>query len=103
MVGSTGRSLDKQGPLTRSSACVLVTAHFRGALPMTFVNPQDRRSRRLSVVSQLSVAHALCCALAACEKEEAAQPTPAALTPQSSRGTMQIAVSSTVHGITTET
>ena len=37
------------------------------------VNPQDRRSRRLSVVSQLSIALALGCALAACQQEQPAQ------------------------------
>jgi protein TonB len=40
---------------------------------MIVVNPQDRRTRRLSVVSQLSIALALCCALAACQKEQPAQ------------------------------
>lgn len=45
---------------------------------MTVVNPQARRSRRLSVVSQLSIALAMACALAACQKEEPAQESAAA-------------------------
>lgn len=45
---------------------------------MTAVNPQARRSRRLSVVSQLTIALALGCALAACQKEQPAQESAAA-------------------------
>ncbi len=40
---------------------------------MIVVNPQDRRARRMSVVSQLSIVLALGCALAACQKEQPAQ------------------------------
>ena len=71
---------------------------------MTFVNPQDRRSRRLSVVSQLSVALALCCALAACQKEEAAQPTAAApaATQAAPAVTAETAVSAKVTALTAD-
>ncbi|WP_206861944.1 energy transducer TonB [Lysobacter changpingensis] len=72
---------------------------------MTFVNPQDRRSRRLSVVSHLSVALALGCALAACQKEEPAQPTAAApaATPQAAPAvTAETAVSAKVTALTAD-
>ena len=71
---------------------------------MTFVNPQDRRSRRLSVVSQLSVALALCCALAACNKEEPAQPTAAApaATQSAPAVTAETAVSAKVSALTAD-
>ncbi|MGO4221545.1 TonB family protein [Lysobacter sp. TAF61] len=45
---------------------------------MTVVNPQARRSSRLSAVKQLSAVLAIACALAACQKEEPALPTAAA-------------------------
>lgn len=71
---------------------------------MTFFNPQDRRSRRLSVVSQLSVALALCCALAACNKEEPAQPTAAApaATQAAPAVTAETAVSAKVSALTAD-
>jgi periplasmic protein TonB len=45
---------------------------------MTVVNPQARRSSRLSAVKQLSVVLAIACALVACQKEEPAPESAAA-------------------------
>ncbi len=45
---------------------------------MTVVNPQARRSSRLSAVKQLSAVLAIACALAACQKEEPAPESAAA-------------------------
>lgn len=71
---------------------------------MTVVNPQARRSRRLSVVSQLSIALAMACALAACQKEEPA-PTSAAApaaTTAAPAVTAETAVSAKVSALTAD-
>lgn len=71
---------------------------------MTVVNPQDRRTRRLSVVSQLSIALAMACALAACQKEQAAPESAAApaATAAAPAVTAETAVSAKVTALTAD-
>jgi periplasmic protein TonB len=71
---------------------------------MIVVNPQDRRTRRLSVVPQLSLAFALCCALVACQKEQPAQETAAAPTAKVAAPavTAETAVSAKVTALTAD-
>ncbi len=71
---------------------------------MTVVNPEARRSRRLSVVSQLSVALALGLALAACQKEQPAQDSAAApaATAAAPAVTAETAVSAKVTALTAD-
>lgn len=71
---------------------------------MTVVYPEDRRSRRLSVVSQLSIALALGCALAACQKEQPAQDSAAApaATAAAPAVTAETAVSAKVTALTAD-
>ncbi|HEY0503343.1 MAG TPA: hypothetical protein VGD42_07600, partial [Lysobacter sp.] len=71
---------------------------------MTVLHPEDRRSRRLSVVSQLSIALALGLALAACQKEQPAQEGAAApaATAAAPAVTAETAVSAKVTALTAD-
>ena len=71
---------------------------------MTVVNPIARPSRRLSVVSQWSIALALGCVLAACQKEQPAQESAAApaATAAAPAVTAETAVSAKVTALTAD-
>jgi protein TonB len=71
---------------------------------MTVVNPIARRSRRLSVVSQWSIALALGCVLAACQKEQPAPESAAApaATAAAPAVTAETAVSAKVTALTAD-